>query len=470
MLRRFSIDFAVFSIYLDTILICIALWLAVLIRPYLNDLPVVKIIPQPFHVPVILYLLFALIWIINLLYASVYDGRRNLRFWKETASLTLGSLIAVTVLAGLLYLTYRDLSRVLFINFALLAFGFLFSWRVLYRLLYRLGLIKGVQQRNVLVVGAGDLGREVEKQVLGYEILGLRLVGFLDDDEEKRSKNKDIIGPLDIASEVVLTHNVNDVVIALPPRAYQRVFRLISELHTTPVKVWMIPDYFNLAVYKTTIEEFAGLPLLDLRAPALNEYQRLMKRTFDLLITIVSLPISLLLMGIIALAIRLEGAGTILFRQDRVGENGHLFKMLKFRTMVQDAEERRHLVEHLDEQGNLIHKIPDDPRVTKVGNILRRTSLDELPQLFNILRGEMSLVGPRPELPYLVRNYEPWQYKRFAVPQGITGWWQVNGRGDKPMHLNTEDDLYYIQNYSIVLDIQILLKTFWVILRGEGAF
>ena len=138
--------------------------------------------------------------------------------------------------------------------------------------------------------------------------------------------------------------------------------------------------------------------------------------------------------------------------------------------MVIDAEDRRHLVEHLDEQGNLIYKTPDDPRITKIGHILRRTSLDELPQIFNILRGDMSLVGPRPELPFLVRNYKPWQYKRFAVPQGITGWWQVNGRGDKPMHLNTEDDLYYIQNYSILLDIQILLKTFWVILRGEGAF
>ena len=335
-------------------------------------------------------------------------------------------------------------------------------------MLYRLGLIRGVQQRVVLVVGAGHLGREVEKQVLGYEILGLRLVGFLDDDEDKRSKNKDIIGSLDIASKVVLTHNVNDVVIALPPRAYQRVFRLISELHTTPVKVWMIPDYFNLALYKTSIEEFAGLPLLDLRAPALTEYQRLMKRTFDLLITILSLPISLPIMGIIAVAIRLEGAGPVLFRQDRVGENSHLFKMLKFRTMIIDAEDKRHLVEHFDEHGNLIYKTPDDPRITKIGHILRRTSLDELPQIFNILSGDMSLVGPRPELPILVRNYEPWQYKRFAVPQGITGWWQVNGRGDKPMHLNTEDDLYYIQNYSILLDIQILLKTFWVILRGEG--
>jgi lipopolysaccharide/colanic/teichoic acid biosynthesis glycosyltransferase len=144
--------------------------------------------------------------------------------------------------------------------------------------------------------------------------------------------------------------------------------------------------------------------------------------------------------------------------------------MYKFRTMVIDAEDRFvDIIKH-DEQGNLIHKLPDDPRVTRVGKFLRRTSLDELPNIFNVLKGEMSLIGPRPELPTLVKNYEPWQHKRFAVPQGITGWWQVNGRSDKPMHLHTEDDLYYVQNYTLLLDFQILFKTAWVVLRGTGAY
>jgi exopolysaccharide biosynthesis polyprenyl glycosylphosphotransferase len=310
----------------------------------------------------------------------------------------------------------------------------------------------------------------VEKQIAGYQSLGFSLVGFLDDDETKRQKYSDILGPLDSGRNIVGEQHVDDVVIALPPRAYLRVFQLISELHTLPVKVWMIPDYFNLALYKTSFEEFAGLPMLDLRAPALNEYQRMMKRLFDLVITIALLPFGLIAMGIIALAIRSESPGPVFFRQKRVGENGRLFEMLKFRTMVEDAEDKRHMVEQYDSNGNLIHKIPDDPRVTQVGHFLRRLSLDEIPQIFNILKGEMSLVGPRPELPYLVKNYQPWQYKRFAVPQGMTGWWQVNGRSNKPMHLNTEDDLYYIQNYSIWLDIQILLKTVWVIIQGQGAF
>ena len=267
MLRRFSTDFAVFSIFLDGLLILVALWLAVLIRPALSFFTLVADIPRPYQIPWLLYPLFTIIWILTLLYTSVYDGRRNLRVWKEFASLTLGSTLAITVLAGLLYLTYRDLSRVLFVNFALLAFGFLLTWRILFRIAYNLGWIKGVQDRKVLVVGAGVLGREVEKQIGGYTSLGFSLVGFLDDDETKRLKYSDILGTLESGRNIVIEHHIDDVVIALPPRAYQRVFQLISELHTLAVKVWMIPDYFNLALYKTSIEEFAGLPMLDFARP-----------------------------------------------------------------------------------------------------------------------------------------------------------------------------------------------------------
>ena len=175
-------------------------------------------------------------------------------------------------------------------------------------------------------------------------------------------------------------------------------------------------------------------------------------------------------MGVIALCLKLEGKGPVLFIQQRVGENGRLFNMYKFRTMIPGAENLPNAVGKIDAQGRVIHKTANDPRVTRIGRLLRRTSMDELPQIFNILKGEMSLVGPRPELPDLVEKYEIWQRKRFAVPQGMTGWWQVNGRSDKPMHLHTEDDLYYVQNYSLSLDLYILCKTAWVVLRGKGAY
>ena len=175
-------------------------------------------------------------------------------------------------------------------------------------------------------------------------------------------------------------------------------------------------------------------------------------------------------MGLVAIGIRLESQGPIILSQPRIGENGRLFNMLKFRTMHSDAEQLRETVEEVDEQGRLIHKTAHDPRVTRFGRLLRRLSLDELPQLLNVLKGEMSLVGPRPELPYLVERYEPWQRQRFAIPQGVTGWWQISGRSNRPMHLHTEDDLYYVQHYSLLLDIYILLKTAGVVILGKGAF
>jgi exopolysaccharide biosynthesis polyprenyl glycosylphosphotransferase len=175
-------------------------------------------------------------------------------------------------------------------------------------------------------------------------------------------------------------------------------------------------------------------------------------------------------MLLIAVLIKLESPGPIIFRQERIGEYGRRFQMLKFRTMYQDADRRWQEVAKRDEQGRLIHKVKDDPRVTRVGRKLRRTSLDELPQLFNVLRGEMSLVGPRPEMPYIAAEYEPWQWQRFRVPPGITGWWQINGRSEKPMHLHTEDDLYYIQNYSFWLDLRILMRTLIVVWKGHGAY
>ena len=194
------------------------------------------------------------------------------------------------------------------------------------------------------------------------------------------------------------------------------------------------------------------------------------KRVFDLLFGFTALLITLPLMALSALLVYLEDGAPIIFRQERVGRNGQLFEMYKFRTMIKNAERLQAQLARRDLQGNLIYKTRNDPRVTRVGRLLRRFSLDELPQLFNVLTGTMSLVGPRPEIPRLVEQYEPWQRQRFAVLPGMTGWWQITGRSDKPMHLHIEDDLYYIQNHSIWLDLRIILRTIWVVLIGKGAY
>ncbi len=197
---------------------------------------------------------------------------------------------------------------------------------------------------------------------------------------------------------------------------------------------------------------------------------RMFKRVFDLLFSILALLFALPLIALSALLVYLEDGPPVIFRQKRVGKNGHLFEIFKIRTMVKNAEQLQDQVEQYDVDGYFLHKRKDDPRVTRVGRILRRFSLDELPQLFNVLSGTMSLVGPRPEIPSLVEKYEPWQHKRFSVMPGITGWWQINSRSDQPMYLHVEDDLYYIQNYSIWLDLKIIVRTIWVVLSGKGAY
>jgi exopolysaccharide biosynthesis polyprenyl glycosylphosphotransferase len=314
------------------------------------------------------------------------------------------------------------------------------------------------------------VGRELQGQIERLPYLNLNVVGFLDDDPDKRAFHKDILGSIKDAPRILSLIPVDDIVIALPRRAHEEVSRLVAKLHNYPVKVWVIPDYFHLALHKAAVDEFAGIPMLDLRAPALNDYQRLVKRLFDLAVGTILQILVLPIMIAIAIAIKIDSRGPILFKQRRVGENGRLFWMYKFRSMVMDADQQLEKFIKRDSDGNIIHKTPDDPRITRLGRFLRRTSLDELPQLFNVLKGDMSLVGPRPEMPLLVEQYKPWQRRRFAIPQGITGWWQVNGRSNKPMHLHTEDDLYYVQNYSLLLDLQILIKTAWVVLRGKGAY
>jgi exopolysaccharide biosynthesis polyprenyl glycosylphosphotransferase len=470
MFRRFSVNFALFAIGMDALLIIAALALASAVRPGLSGLPFIQEVPAPWSVPWPLYLLFPVLWTGILLLVSVYDGRHTMRANDELASLSIGSAVALVSMAGTLYLSFRDVSRALFLLFFILAFLAMVIWRMAARWLLHKNSSWKRPQRRVLIVGAGSVGRQLQSQIQEFPELDLAVIGFLDDNEEKLHSQSDILGRVTQARRVIRQQNVEDVVIALPGSAFELINKLVAELHDLPVKVWVVPDYFRLALHQAKVEDFAGIPMLDLRAPALSDYQRLVKRAFDLVVTLLAFPPILMLTAIIALFIRLEGDGPIIFRQKRVGENGRLFELYKFRTMVPGAEKLRAAVERRDENGYLIHKTPTDPRITRVGRFLRSTSLDELPQFFNILKGDMSLVGPRPELPYLVDEYKPWQRRRFAVPPGLTGWWQVNGRSDKPMHLNTEDDLYYVQHYSLWLDLWILFRTVWVVVNRKGAF
>lgn len=468
MLQRFSVNFAILSMTLDMGLTFLALVIAALLRPLFPLFPYVQPLPE-FQLSPFVFILIPLLWGVTFLVASVYDPKRIYKAADEFQIVIVATAVAALLFAGLLYLTFRDFSRALFLTFLLLDLIFLIGWRIVARYFFKVSRLSA-PKRHVLIVGAGEVGRRIGQMIREYHWMGLDLSGYLAENLEEQPERMPVLGSVGDVRDVVEERDIDDVVIALPQRDYGRINGLVLALHDLPVNVRVVPDYFSLALYRATVEDFGGLPMINLRDPALNDVQRLIKRIFDLIIggtvTLLMLP----LISTIALLIKLDSPGPIIFRQQRVGENGRLFPMYKFRSMVVGAEKMQDQVTRVDQRGNVIYKREDDPRITTFGRFLRRTSLDELPQLFNVLKGDMSLVGPRPELPMLVGQYEPWQHKRFAVPQGMTGWWQINGRADKPLHLHTEDDIYYIQNYSLWMDLYILLKTPWVVVRGKGAY
>ena len=471
MRRYYQSNYVLFLATADLALTCISLFLAGQARfilPY-----GVRLTEKMVTLPLVVYAAAAVIWGVNFVLFSVYDRRRLLRIVDEAQLVTAAVAMSNLVLAGLLYLTYRDVPRLLFVYFVVLDVFFLLMLRLTLRIGFRIAGARRMQEVRVLIVGAGKVGRQVAQEIQTQSWTGLTLVGYLDDDPTKQEsvlEGAPVLGQLEAANRLVQSQRIDEVILALPLRAHGPLEDLVLALQTLPVRVRVVPDFFDLAIFRATIEDFGGIPLIGLRDPAIDGYNRTIKRAFDLVIATLGLLLVWPVMLLVAVAIKLDSPGPVFFKQPRVGENARVFTMIKFRSMVVDAEQRQAEVMKTTDNGVVMHKTANDPRITRVGHFIRRTSLDEIPQLFNVLKGDMSLVGPRPELPFLVERYERWQRQRFAVPPGITGWWQINGRSDKLMHLHTEDDLYYIRNYSPLLDLQILWRTIAVVLRGRGAY
>jgi lipopolysaccharide/colanic/teichoic acid biosynthesis glycosyltransferase len=267
-------------------------------------------------------------------------------------------------------------------------------------------------------------------------------------------------------AEVLARTGANLLIVLLSEHAAPPVPARILALHDLGVPVRILPW--------TPAVRGAGSGAGERYAAPLRPAAARLKRALDLLLAGAAIVPALPVMLIIALIIRRDSPGPALFRQHRIGQHGRLFEMYKFRTMRHAPEQAeaalRAAAPDTPPPPGAAYKLPYDPRITRVGRFLRRSSLDELPQLFNVLRGDMSLVGPRPELPGVMGRYAPWQLARLAVPPGMTGWWQVNGRSNHPMHLSTDDDLYYLAHYSLALDLRILVRTVLVVLRGTGAY
>ncbi|WP_029214916.1 sugar transferase [Kallotenue papyrolyticum] len=385
---------------------------------------------------------------------------------------TIGRLVAavtlsVLIFAGILYFSFRDISRLQFLYFASIDLVLLLVFYTLVRMWLEFGK-RHIQQRRTLIVGDTEEVEQLVRELERRPWVGIEVIGYTSD-QPGGDTEVPCLGHIDETVRVVKEQAIDEVIFVTQQQ--EQIVRISMQLVHEPVMIHMVPRLLDLAFARTPIETLGRIPLISLRESALTEPQRALKRLFDIVGSLLLLILFSPLMLLIAIAIKLDSPGPVLFLQERIGEHGRRFKMIKFRTMYQDAEHRWQEVAQRNAHGQLIHKRENDPRITRVGLKLRRTSLDELPQLFNVLRGEMSLVGPRPEIPYIAQEeYEPWQWQRFRVPPGITGWWQVNGRSNKVMHLHTAEDLYYIQNYSFWLDLKILWMTLGAVLRRQGAF
>ena len=451
----------------DVVATLVALALVEQLRPYMPGRMILvgEAIPNP-----VLYPTVALLWHAVFAVTGAYSQKDLPRFSSQLRRLVSSYALSVLLLAGFLFFSFREVSRLLVIYFGILNFVMLLIGR--FAMTQRLKAIHhSLNGGSVLIVGASENGQFLAKSMISSQHNGIKVIGFLDDKPSTASDlPAPIIGTLADLERTVQVKRVDVVIIALSEHCSGDLDNLVFRLDGLPVRVYIVPDLSRLSLVSTQIDTIGNLVVIGIREPVIKGHRRVAKRILDLALSSIALAFTWPILFAIAAAVKLDSPGPALYVARRTGENGKLFSMFKFRTMVVDAEKLQDAVTRVDKEGRPVYKIEDDPRVTRVGKFLRRTSLDELPQLINVFRGEMSLVGPRPEQPFITKTYDHWQWQRLSVPPGVTGLWQISGRSDLPMHLNTQYDIFYVRNYSTMLDLKILYRTINIVLSGKGAY
>jgi len=385
---------------------------------------------------------------------------------SEWFRVAIASTLGVLVLIAIMTFAFRgyEYSRLVITFFLVQSIVVVSLARAAFREVLRFARRRGYNQRYAIVVGGGEPAAEVLRVLRRRVDVGIRVLGLLSDKAEAPGIDAPRLGGLEEIRAVLDRQQVDIVFIALPHSEYPRLTAVLNEIGDDPVTIHFVPDVFGLASLRGGVEEFESIPFIHLRESPLYGWNRVAKRVLDLVVGGGALVLAAPAMLAIATALKLVSSGPVLYRQERMGLDGQRFQMLKFRTMRVDAER---------ETGPVWAR-PDDSRRTRLGTFLRRWSLDELPQLWNVLRGEMSLVGPRPERPSFVEEFRrrvPGYMLRHKMKAGITGWAQINGwRGQTSIEKRIEYDLYYIERWSLGFDLKILLLTFWSGFRNRNAY
>ena len=453
MFGRFQRFYTSIKVVADLAMIALAFGLAYLLR-FHGPFPVFEGIPT-FSDSVVTLGMGLVIFPITFRQARLYATNRARTHWGEVFEIFKASVTATLILVGLTYFTRDRYSRGALGLFVVTVFLLVSFNRLAFRQLLNEIRRRGYNLKTILIIGTGELAERVLETVEGHHELGFRVMGMLSHEAfapGAQVRGVPVLGSVQSVEQVLDASSVDQVIIALPIEQQPLVKTLMEQLALRTVDVKVVPDLFQYITLYGGFEEFGGLPIISLQASPLDGWSQVAKRAFDIGVSFTAIVLFSPLMLLTALLVRISGSGPILYRQERMGIDGRTFEMIKFRSMKPDAEvDGARMTER------------HDPRRTRLGMLLRKSSLDELPQLFNVLRGDMSLVGPRPERPVFISEFKqqiPKYHLRHKVKSGITGWAQVNGlRGQTSIQKRIEYDLYYIENWSLLLDLKILVRT-----------
>ena len=459
---------------IDVILVYVAFAVGYFLR---YEFQLFRAVFDPLRREFLPYLPYATFFAILLIFIYQANGLyRHIRgrAWMEEVTIIASGVANATVILLALYFILQPqiTSRLMLVYVAALTTLFLAIARAIRHVVLGYLRGKGIGVQRVALVGMGDVGQAVLRTLVSRRELGYKVIGYLDDDPQRGEQDLGRVvglGKLDNLENVVTAHGIDLVIITLQWRHYDKILELTRLLRKLNVDMRFVPDIFQLNLRQVQFENLDGIPLLGINGvQKLKGTSRIIKRVLDLVIVIGTAPIWLLIYALVAIAIKLEDGGAIIYKAKRIGENGRTFGMLKFRSMIADADQLRDAV--FEGQDPKHPKLIDDPRITKVGKFIRRTSIDEIPNLINVLKGEMSIVGPRPPLPDEVAKYENWHLQRLQTIPGITGLWQVSGRSEVPFDEMVLMDIYYIENWSVRFDLQIMLMTIPRVLLRSGAY
>jgi exopolysaccharide biosynthesis polyprenyl glycosylphosphotransferase len=422
-----------------------------------------------------IYPLVLVIWSVLLFTYHSYHSHRTIMLTKEALTTIRVVIVGNLVLATIAYLMpLRQLSRSWFVLFGVLSAILLVAEKVVLRLAARWVRSKGLNYRTIVIVGTGRRAIELARLITEHKYWGYKILGFVSDGHRLpngwgRYRVFGNVPDLKSLIEGGIGEPIDEIVFAVTRKKLDEMKQIFLLCEEMGVRARVAMNFFQNRVARIEIEELEGIPFLTFTTTPSNESQLALKRLLDIAVSALLLLMAAPLILLVALAIKLTSPGSVLFKQTRIGLNGRIFILYKFRTMIADAHARREEVSHLNEMTGPVFKAKDDPRVTFVGRFLRRFSLDEIPQLWNVFRGDMSLVGPRPPIPEEVASYHRWHRRRLSMKPGLTCLWQISGRNNVDFDRWMQLDLQYIDNWSPSLDLKILLRTIPAVLSGRGA-